>query len=110
MCSEKGDHMIDNSSEALADARDALSDVAVLRHGGTDKAIVNRLYYACFHAARAVLYSNGFEPKTHEGVATVFGKEIVVAGDARREDGRFLTTMYDHRQQADYEYTPVWPT
>lgn len=99
--------MVDYPSEALAEAHDALSDVVVLRNGGTDKAIINRLYYACFHAARAVLYSNGFEPKTHEGVATIFGKEIVLAGDATRDDGRFLTRMYDYRQQADYEYTPV---
>lgn len=38
--------------EELAEARGALSDAQVLREGdGRDEAIVNRLYYACFHAA-----------------------------------------------------------
>jgi uncharacterized protein (UPF0332 family) len=75
--------------------------------GGTDGAIINRLYYACFHATQAVLYSKGFEPRTHQGVVQLFGQEIVKRGDARPADGRFLNELRDYREQADYRYEPV---
>ncbi|WP_164974701.1 HEPN domain-containing protein [Halegenticoccus tardaugens] len=68
---------------------------------------VNRLYYACFHAAQAVLYAKGFEPTSHRGVSTLFGKEIVLKGDAPRDDGRFLSELWDLREQADYGYEPL---
>ena len=57
--------MADYSDEELREARDALADAAVLKDEGTDKAVINRLYYVCFHAAQAVPYSKGFEPGTH---------------------------------------------
>jgi predicted TIM-barrel enzyme len=39
-------------------AETAIEDAKTLREGGgSDGAIVNRLYYACFHAAQAALYS-----------------------------------------------------
>lgn len=96
--------MSDYAAEELREAKDALSDAEVLRNGGTDKAIVNRLYYACFHAAQAVLYSKGIEPTSHRGVLMLFGREVVQAGEASEDDGRFLNEMWDYREQADYGY------
>ena len=31
----------------------------------SDAVVINRLYYACFHAAQAVLYDRGYDPSTH---------------------------------------------
>lgn len=73
----------------------------------TDETIVNRLYYACFHAAKAVLHTKGFDPSTHQGVLTVFGEEVILSGEATREDGRFLNDLRDLRQQADYRHDPI---
>lgn len=75
--------------------------------GRTDKAVVNRLYYACFHAAQAVLYAKGFEPRTHQGVAMLFGQEVVLQGEASEDDGRFLNELRDYREQADYDHDPI---
>jgi uncharacterized protein (UPF0332 family) len=66
--------------------------------------IVNRLYYACFHAAQAVLYDRDLEPESHGGVLSLFGSEVVVSGDASREQGRFLNDLSVLRKQADYGY------
>lgn len=99
--------MAEYPEEELQEARDALSDARVLKGDGTDKAVVNRLYYACFHAAQAVLYAKGFEPRTHEGVAMLFGREVVLGGDASAEDGRFLNELRDYREQADYDHDPI---
>lgn len=89
------------SNQALEDAigaRDA--DLS-------DSVIVNRLYYACFHAAQAVLYQRGFEPESHGGVLSLFGSEVVVEGDATRDQGRFLNDVSTLRRQADYGLEPI---
>ena len=95
-------------AEELADARRALSDANVLSAGtGSKEAVVNRLYYACFHPATTVLYARGIEPKTHRGVVNQFGKEIVRGGDATKSHGRFLNEMRTYRQTTDYEHGPI---
>lgn len=94
-------------TEELQEARDVISDAAVLRDGGTDKAVINRLYYACFHAAQAVLYAKGFEPGSHRGVISLFGQEVVLEGEASGADGRFLNELHDYREQADYDHDPI---
>lgn len=99
--------MAEYPEEELHEARDALSDAAVLKGRGTDKAVVNRLYYACFHAAQAVLYSKGFEPSTHQGVTMLFGREVVSSGEASGDDARFLNRLRDYREQADYDHDPI---
>lgn len=107
MCSGKAVRMAEYVEEELREANDALSDAAVLKNGGTDKAIVNRLYYACFHAAQSVLYSQGFEPKTHQGVVSLFGQHVVLTGETSKADGRFPNELRDYRQQADYGHDPI---
>lgn len=47
----------------LQQARQALSDAETAREAGvSDAAVINRLYYASFHAVQAVLYDHGYEP------------------------------------------------
>lgn len=89
----------------LQQAHQALDDATKARGAGvSDAAVINRLYYAGFHAVQAVLYERGFEPTSHGGVRSLFGAEVIVAGDATREDGRFLSQLSELRQQADYGY------
>ena len=100
------------STEATADqlrqAQQALADATGAYEAGlSDAVVVNRLYYACFHAAQAVLYDRGLEPESHGGVLSLFGSEVVVEGAATREQGRFLNDLSAFRKQADYEYGPV---
>lgn len=93
--------------EELEKSDRALADAERLAEGGSDEGSVNRLYYACFHAAQAVLYAKDVEPSTHGAVRNLFGEEVVLTGDASREQGRLLTTLADLRQQADYGYQPI---
>lgn len=64
--------------------------------------IVNRLYYACFHAAQAALYVRGFDPQSHGRVQTLFGQELIQSGDVPREFGRFLNDMETYPRRVDY--------
>lgn len=89
----------------LQQARQALDDAAKARDAElSDAAVINRLYYAAFHSVQAALYDRGFEPTTHGGVLSLFGSEIIAAGDAPRRDGRFYSQLSELRQQADYGY------
>lgn len=94
--------------EELNKARQALEDAGRLSSGGgSDAGIVNRLYYGAFHAAQAALYDRGVDAGSHGGVRNRFGEEVVLAGDARADQGRLLTSLADLRQQADYGYEPL---
>ena len=92
---------LEQAEQALADATGALD--ANL----SDAVVINRLYYACFHAAQAVLYDRGYEPESHGAVLSLFGSEIVVAGDASRDQGRLLNDLSALRKQADYGYESI---
>lgn len=94
--------------EEISKAREALRDADALRTaGGSDEGIVNRLYYASFHAAQAALYNRDVDPGSHGAVRNRFGEVYVSSGAVSREHGRLLTTLADLRQQADYGYEPL---
>lgn len=91
--------------DQLRQAQQALADADGAREADlSDAVVINRLYYACFHAAQAVLYDRGYSPNSHGGVLSLFGSEVVTAGDADRERGRFLNRLSELRRQADYGY------
>lgn len=94
--------------EQLDMARTALEDATGASEAGlSDAVVVNRLYYACFHASQAVLYDRGHNPGSHGGVLSMFGSEVVLEGDASREQGQLLNLLSELRQQADYGYEPI---
>lgn len=98
---EEIEKQLRKADEALEDAEGALGA------GLSETVVVNRLYYACFHAAQATLYDRGHDPESHRGVLSLFGSEIVVDGPAPREQGRFLNRLSDLRRQADYGYESI---
>jgi uncharacterized protein (UPF0332 family) len=84
-------------------AEQMLADATKATEVGISKAtIVNRLYYACFHAAQAALYARGCDPQSHGRVKTLLGRELIQNGDVPREFGRFLNDMETYRRRVDY--------
>lgn len=97
------DPSLEAAERELDQAREAFQDAIVLLNGaGSDSGTINRLYYATFHAAQAVLYCRGENPSSHGQVRQQFGQTEVLDGQATREEGRLLGTLYDYRQRADY--------
>jgi len=86
---------IEASGEALSAAQ-ALLAVGLLRSA------VSRLYYAMFHVVRALVMSRGFDPRTHEGVETLFGLHFVRASVVDLRFGRLFAHLQKFREQADY--------
>ncbi len=86
---------MERAYEALDDAEHTLSE-------GRLRTALSRAYYAVFHAARAVLWSQGLAPKTHKGMIQLFGKHVVGEGLVSREIGKILTEAHEQRELADY--------
>lgn len=84
-------------------AKQMLEDATTAYEVGISKAtIVNRLYFACFHAAQAALYTRGFNPQSHGRVQTLLGQVLIQTGDVPREFGRFFNDMETFRRRVDY--------
>ena len=101
--------MIDNElrynivNYRLSSARNALGEVLSLSKDGYFNAAISRLYYACFHAASALLINAGIEARTHTGVRQMLGKEFVQTGILSRDMSKFYTNLYSKPQNSDYE-------
>lgn len=65
--------------------------------------MVSRCYYAAFHAAQAVLLTEGLKADTHHGLATLFGLHFVKTGKIEPTYGKLLTNLKDDRETGDYE-------
>lgn len=63
---------------------------------------LTRTYFAVFHAARAVLYAQGYDPKTHQGVLTLFNQHLIRPGHFEPRAARVIARLQKFREQADY--------
>lgn len=64
---------------------------------------VSRAYYAAFHAAQAVLLTEGQHAESHRGLITLFGLLLVKTGKFDKKWGKFLANLKDDREASDYE-------
>ena len=65
--------------------------------------VVNRLYYALFHAVNAMLLIDGIKTGTHKGSSIQFGKSYVLTGIFSRQDGIVYGQLQTMREKADYQ-------
>ncbi len=63
----------------------------------------NRLYYAVFHMASALLLDKGLMAKTHGGVIHLIGSQFVTKDLLTKEYGRLFSRLYELRQSGDYD-------
>ena len=99
----------DKTRSALTDYRieqalSTYSDAELLLDNDRLNAAVNRLYYACFYAAEALLIKNGIKASTHVGVRQMFGLHFTQTGLIDSKWGRFLTRIAQLREGADYDF------
>jgi uncharacterized protein (UPF0332 family) len=69
---------------------------------GLYRIALTRAYFAAFHAARSVLYARNLEPKTHQGVMTLFNQHVIRPGQVEPKAARVLARLQKFREQADY--------
>lgn len=62
----------------------------------------NRLYYAAYYAASALLIANEIRIKSHEGCIGQFNLHFVKTGLVPVEMGKLFSTLFDMRLTGDY--------
>jgi uncharacterized protein (UPF0332 family) len=74
-----------------------------LSKSGDYEDAVSRAYYAVFHAAQALLLTEGERAESHKGVVTLFGLLFVKTGKFSKDMGKYLANLKDDRESGDYE-------
>ena len=86
----------------LQRAHSTLGEADLLYGGGYYNAAVNRLYYACYYAAVALLLSREIETFTHNGVKTQLSMHFVRTGLLSIEHSTTFGLLFDKRHSSDY--------
>ena len=89
-------------------ARETFQDGARLLENGSLKGAANRLYYAAFYAARALLAVLELDSSKHSGVISLFNKHFVKTGLIPPAKAKALKKSFEKRQDVDYtDYTEI---
>lgn len=92
----------------LEEADRALADAQLLFDAQSYKGAVSRAYYGALHHARALLLSEGVEPKSHGGVQHMIHQLFVRTGRMEPSHARILQQLEGDRLEADYEPAAVY--
>lgn len=84
-------------------AIDTLNEVPVLKEKGFLSTAINRLYYASFYAASALLLNEHHNVSTHQGVKQQLGLHFISTGKLSRERGRYFSQIFEARHSCDYD-------
>ena len=68
----------------------------------------NRLYYAVFHIATALLIDKSLTAKSHAGVIRILCKEFVLRGLLDQADSRLISRLQNMRNSGDYDDLFDW--
>ncbi len=87
----------------LKKADEALKEAQLLLENNFNEAAISRLYYSAFYAISSLLINLNLNPKTHQGVKSLFNKEFILTGKLDEEFSNFYTMLMAKRHEADYE-------
>ena len=87
----------------LEKAKGKLKTASDLVADGAFDDAVSRAYYAAFHAASAVLLTEGLTADSHRGLLNSFGLHFVKTGKIGKKYARYLSNLKDDRESGDYE-------
>jgi uncharacterized protein (UPF0332 family) len=84
-------------------ADETIIEAKLLATEGHYNAAINRLYYACFYAALALLVANGITTSSHAGVKTMLGLQFVAKDLLDKEHGKTFSRLFEIRHSGDYD-------
>lgn len=90
------------AAQELARADEEIQAAHRLLDVALPRIAMTRVYFAVFHAVRALLYAENIEPRSHRAAATLFSQHFVKTGKASTADGRLMTRLQRYREEADY--------
>ncbi|MEK7727515.1 MAG: HEPN domain-containing protein [candidate division KSB1 bacterium] len=89
-------------------AQETLTEARTLKDAGLYIGTANRLYYACFYAASALLETRGLNSSKHSGIIALLNQHFVKAGLVSGDHGTFYRYLFDARQSGDYNNYPIF--
>jgi hypothetical protein len=101
------DELAERVKASFTRAREKLAAARHLLDGGFGADAVPSAYYAAFHAAEAALAIEGDEPRSHEGLKSLFGLRFVKTGRLPAELASILRELKDERENGDYSVFPA---
>lgn len=84
-------------------AYETLKEADVMIRESFYNASVNRMYYACYYAAVALLLKFDIQVQTHNGVKTMLGLHFISTGKLPLKIGKTFSTLFEKRQSGDYD-------
>ncbi len=86
----------------LDGAAKTFSEAELLFQNGFVSGAVSRLYYSLLYTIRAVLLTEGLEPRSHEGAPRLFSLHFVKEGPFDAKASHIFSKLMKYREEADY--------
>ena len=86
----------------LTKAEEVYNAALILYDATQWNSAINRLYYACFYSASALLLKRGIGAKSHAGVIAKFSEEVVRTGEMTADEYRIYSKLLNWRTKGDY--------
>lgn len=86
----------------IGKAEEVYTAASILYEAGQWNSVVNRLYYACFYVASALLLKRGVGAKSHGGVIAKFSECAVRTGEIAADEYRVYSKLLNWRTKGDY--------
>ena len=83
-------------------AEEVYAAAVILYNAGQWNSAINRLYYACFYVASALLLKRGVGAKSHAGVIAKFSECVVRTGEVTADEYRVFSKLLNWRTKGDY--------
>jgi len=87
----------------LKKAKETFAEIPILIENKLWRNAANRLYYACFYAASALLISNSHQAHTHSGVKNALSLYYVKENKIDKSLIKLYGRLFNMRQRGDYE-------
>ena len=87
----------------LKKAKDTFAEISILTEHKLWRNAANRLYYACFYAASALLIKDGYQTHSHNGVKSVLSLNYIKENKIDKSLIKTYGKLFNMRQRGDYE-------
>jgi uncharacterized protein len=80
-----------------------MREADILLHNKLYYGFMNRLYYSCFHATKALLLTKDIVSKTHSGTISLLNQKFVKENIFDASHAAFFQQLMNERVQSDYD-------
>ena len=108
MTSLKEENKRKNIREEMEKAGETINAATLLFDNGFFNDAISRLYYHVLHNVRALLLTEGLEPKSHEGALRLLSLHFVKEGIFEAQVAHTFSKLMKYREEADYNPSYVF--